>query len=300
MPSSRFSMVTAALAGVLALASASGAWLLAGGIAIVQVVFALGAIRSSGVASARPAAWLGLVVGAGALGWTLVDETSTLTPVAAILGPAVLAAFITQLLRRDGRPRLNAALSLTVVSCVLTVLPVMWLSLRATSEGVHVVGLALLGVGAVGVTEALPISRAVRRVLGVLVASIAAAVLVVAVEGIDDAVPAVSAVVLAAFAGVMAAVAYAIEDRLAGEAGAVPDHVLVTVPERTPATGGGADETATLGDPAAGSPAGSPAGSGEPVTESRVRQEALVPLRIAAPFIAAAPAAYVLGQLLVG
>ncbi|WP_129668420.1 hypothetical protein [Phytoactinopolyspora endophytica] len=298
MPSSPFSLAAAALAGVLALASASDALLLAGGIAIVQVVFALGAIRSSGVASARPAAWLGLAVGIGVLAWVLYDDTSDLTPVAAVLGPAMLAAFVIQLLRRDGRARLNAALSLVVAACVLSVLPVMWLSLRATPEGVHVVGLALLGVGAVGLAEALPISRAIRRVLGVLLASTSAAVLVVAVESIDEAVPAVSAVVLSAFAGVMAAVAFAIEDRLAGDASPVRESVLVPMVNRTSSVEAG-DTSAGLAQDVE-SPVDTESGTEARVgTEPRVGQESLVPLRIAAPFVAAAPAAYVLGQLLV-
>lgn len=293
MPSSRFSLIAAALAGVLALASAAGASLVAGGIAVVQVVFALGVIRSSELRAARPAAWLALVAGLGTLLWIERAGTPDLAPMGVVLGPAVLAAFVIQLVRRDGRPGLNRALGLVVTACVLTTLPVAWLALRATAEGEYVVGLALLGVGIVALTEALPISRAVRRVLGVVVACTAAAVLVVVVESVGQAVPAVSAVVVAAFSGVMAAVAAAIADRLAGEISPAEAPVLVTVPDHSPASPG--DTTALDSETGV-------------LAQQRTLQQlpvggamaAIAPLRIAAPFVAAAPAAYVLGRLLVG
>jgi hypothetical protein len=295
VPSARYSFIAAVLAGVLALASASSALLMTGGIAVVQVVFAMGVVRASTMRSARPAAWLALAGGLGTLIWVELNGTPELAPMAVILGPTVLVAFVAQLLRRDGRPGLNAALALVVTACVLTALPVAWLALLLTPDGAPIVGLALLGVAAVALAEVLPISRAVRRVLGVLVASTAAAVLVVVAEPVGDAVPAVSAVVLAAFAGVMAAVTFAIADRLAGEVGSEAPPVLVAVPEEvtvpdlTPSTYGGAEAR----EPEAP----------EQLAASKRGTDALsliVPLRIAGPFVAAAPTAYVLGRLLVG
>ncbi|WP_166355835.1 hypothetical protein [Phytoactinopolyspora limicola] len=297
MPSARYSVIAAALAGVLALASASSVQLMAGGLAVVQVVFAMGVIRSSGMHSARPAAWLGLAGGWTVLIWIERSGTPELAPMVIVLGPAVLVAFVVQLLRKDGRPGLNSALALVVTSCVLTALPAAWLAVRATSEGAQIVGLALLGVGLAALAEVLPISRAVRRVLGVLLAAVGAAVMGVLVDSVGDAVLPVSGVVIAAFAGVMAAVTFAIADRLAGEAGPVDEPVLVAVPEDVtvpdlPAVGHGGETTA---EPEAQVGAYSPAAA-----PARVVAASIVPLRIAAPFVAAAPTAYVLGRLLVG
>lgn len=291
MPSSQLSLVAAALAGVLALASAAGESLMAGGIAVVQIVFALGVIRSSELRSARPAAWLALVAGLAVLLWIERAGTPDLTPMGVILGPTVLVAFIVQLARRDGRPSLNRALALVVTACVLTALPAAWLALRATGEGEYVVGLALLGVAAVAASEALPISRALRRVLGVLVASTGAAVLVVAIGSVDNAVPAVSAVVISAFCGVMAAVAFAVADRLAGEITQAEVPVLITVAEDSSVGG-----DATLRE---WETAGAREGADQQASV-RGGMASIAPLRIAAPFVAAAPAAYVLGRLLVG
>ncbi|NED94966.1 hypothetical protein G1H11_06530 [Phytoactinopolyspora alkaliphila] len=295
MPSARLPLAAAALAAVLGLASTSGSVLLAVGIAIVQIVFALGVVGSSDLSSARAAGWLGLTAGIGALVWIELSGTADLTPMAGVLGPTVLAAFVIQLLRRDGRSGLNTALSLVVTACVLIVMPVLWLSLHTTPEGTHTVTLALLGVGTVALAEALPISRAVRRVVGVLVASTGAAVLVSLVNTLGEAVPAVSAVVIAAFAGVMSAVAFAVADRLAGESG-------LGLPVASPNDddlSGAADAEPGLTASGAGGVA-APA-TNVPVTAAATNAPAsIAPLRVVGPFVAAAPAAYVLGQLLVG
>ncbi|NDL58410.1 hypothetical protein [Phytoactinopolyspora mesophila] len=295
MPSARYSFIAALLAGVLTLASASSTALMAGGIALIQVVFAMGVVRASNMRSARPAAWLALAGGLGTLIWVEFNGTPELAPMAVVLGPTVLVAFVVQLLRRDGRPGLNSALALVVTSCVLATLPVAWLALRLTPDGTAVVALALLGVAAAALAEVLPISRAIRRVLGVLLASIAAAVLVVVVGPVGDAVPAVSAVVISAFAGVMAAVTSAIADRLAGEVSAGEAPALVSVPEEV-----------TVPDLA--SAQGGEASSIDVEAPERATVEpravaalsVIVPLRVAGPFVAAAPTAYVLGRLLVG
>lgn len=291
MPSSRISLATAALAGILALASATGGVLFAAGLTVVLIVFALGAVRSSALPSARPAAWLSLATGVGALVWLERDGTPDVTPVLAVLGPAVLVAILIQLLRRDGRPGLNRALGLLVSACVMAALATVWLAAYATVGGTYTVGLGLLGVGTVALAEALPVSRAVRRVLGVLAASTCSALLVVAVESVEAAVPAVSAVVIASFTGVLAAVSYAAADRLAGETSSVESSVVSTeqqAPERAMVPAGPRQDAAA---DAIHEPRRQPSGP--------VGAAAITPLRVAAPFVAAAPAVFVLGQLLV-
>ncbi|WP_092625164.1 hypothetical protein [Jiangella sp. DSM 45060] len=280
MPSVHASLAVAALAGVLALASASGSSLLAGGLALVILIFTLGGVAAARAGAARWSAGIALAAGLGALGWTWTEGGSDLTPMAAVLGPTLVASIVVQLLRRDGRAGLTTSLALSVTACVLAVLPVAWLALRESGDGEYPVGLALLGVGAVGLAESLPVSRAVRRLIGVLLAALGAGALVLTTDWVGDAVPAVSAVVVATFAGLLAAVAFAAVDRLADEFTPQPQPVAVQVGAAAPAetgTGDGAEVAAV------------PRGAG-----------AFLPLRVSLPFIAAAPVAYVLGRIFVG
>lgn len=289
VPSVQASLAVAALAGVLALASASGSTLLAGGVALVVLIFTLGAVAAARVHSARWSAVVALLAAGGALGWTWAEGTSDLTPIAALLGPTLVLSIVVQLLRRDGRSGLTTSLAVAVTASVLAVLPVTWLALRESSDGQHPVGLALLGVGAVGLTESLPVSRAVRRLIGVLVAALGGGALALTADGVTDAVPAVSAVVVATFAGLMAAVAFAAVDRLSDEY--TPHPVAVAVPVGAPA-----------GTEAAATSATTEIGTGDGAEAAAVPRGAgaFLPLRVSLPFIAAAPAAYVLGRIFVG
>ncbi|RIQ34111.1 hypothetical protein DY240_04105 [Jiangella rhizosphaerae] len=264
---------------MLALASASGSTLLAGGLALVILIFTLGGVAAARAGAARWSAGIALVAGLGALAWTWAEGGSDLTPMAAVLGPTLVASIVVQLLRRDGRSGLTTSLAVAVTACVLAVLPVAWLALRESGDGEYPVGLALLGVGAVGLAEALPMSRAVRRLIGVLLAALGAGALVLTTDWVGDAVPAVSAVVVATFAGLLAAVAFAAVDRLADEFTPQPEPVAVRVggaPAAEAGTGDGAEVAAV------------PRGAA-----------AFLPLRVSLPFVAAAPVAYVLGRIFV-
>ncbi|WP_157552638.1 hypothetical protein [Jiangella gansuensis] len=286
MPSLQASLAVAALSGVLALASASGSTLLAGGVALVVLIFTLGAVSAARVPAARWSAAVAVAAAGGALAWTWADETSDLTPIAALLAPTLLVSIVVQLLRQDGRARLTASLAYSVTACVLAVLPVCWLALHASPDGHYAVALALLGVGAVGLTEVVPISRAVRRLIGVLVAAVGTGVLVLTTGWVSEAVPAVSAVVVATFAGLMAAVSFAAVDRLAEEFRPQPVPVSVSVGEPAGADDGSSDPgDGVAADPGAALPRGA---------------AAFLPLRVSLPFVAAAPAAYVLGRIFVG
>ncbi|SDU11239.1 hypothetical protein SAMN04488563_0138 [Jiangella alkaliphila] len=283
VPSVHASLAVAALAGVLALASASGSTLLAGGLALVIVIFTLGGVAAARAGAARWSAGIALMAGLGALGWTWSEGSSDLTPMAALLGPTLVASIVVQLLRRDGRAGLTTSLALSVTACVLAVLPVALLALRESHDGEYPVGLALLGVGAVGLAESLPMSRAVGRLVGVLLAALGAGALVLTTDWVSEAVPAVSAVVVATFAGLLAAVAFAAVDRLADEFTPQPAPVAVRVG----------------GDPAAGPGAEAGPGAGaEPAPLPR-GASAFLPLRVSLPFVAAAPVAYVLGRIFV-
>ncbi len=308
--------------------------MLAGGVALLIVFFALGAVRAAGFPSAGWSAVLALATGAGALTWTYLERTSDLTPIGALLGPTVVLSIAVQLWRRDGRAELTSSLTISVAACVLAVLPVTWVALRESSDGIYSVGFALLGVGAVALADVLPVSRALRRVVGVLVAAVAAGVLVMTVERIGDAVPPVSAVVVAAFAGVIGAIGFAAVDRIADEAGHASARASERAPEQAPERGPERATSPHAGDHrpvsnrvgrraadrarsgAVSSPDPKPdegkAPSGEDAEQTAEPTEyirtmhrargmaALLPLRVTLPFIGAGPAAFVLGRIFIG
>ena len=319
MPSVPAALTVAVLAAVLALASAAGSLALVGGVALVIVFFALGAVGTSGIPSARWMAGLALASGGGALAWTHLENSADLAPMAAVLGPSLVLSIVVQLWRRDGRVGLTSSLAVSVAACVAALLPVCWIALRESGDGIYSVGLALLGIGAVGLVEAFPVSRGARRVVGVLLGAVAAGAVVMTVERIGEAVPPVSAVVVSAFAGLMAAIAFAAVDRLAD------DSVAVTVSRRA----GSRDDHEPVGQRAAhrlGGSATGPAGEVRPVERVAAPTEvapaeivpdepadaaegasagargagALLATRVTLPFVAAAPAAFVLGRIFVG
>lgn len=263
------SLLAAGLVGVLALASAAGGQLLAAGILIVQFVFTMGSVRLAPVPEAGRSAWLALVVGAAAAGWVAVAGIPELSPLAKVLGPAFLLAIVIQLSRGDGRSRLNSSLSLTIAGCVLAALPAAWIGLRFADGGAYAVGLGLLGVGAAVLAEMLGTSVTLRRLLGVLMAGVAAVGLVVLIEDLAAEVPPVSAVVMAVFGAVLAVAALAGVDRLVGEP--------------MPNTGDQSQAVANAD-----------------VIAKRAVTASVAPLRATLPIITAAPVVYVLGRILVG
>lgn len=316
MPSVHAALTVAVLAGVLALASTAGSTALVGAVALVIVFFAVGAVATTGTTSARWMAALALASGGGALAWTYAERSADLAPMAAVLGPSLVLAIIVQLWRRDGRVGLTSSLAVSVASCVAAVLPVCWVALRESADGVYSVGLALLGVGAVGLVEAIPVSRGARRVVGVLLGAVAAGAVVMTVERIGEAVPPVSAVVVTAFSGLMAAIAFAAVDRLADDAvaasrrvGARSEHERVgqRAAHRIGGSGVGAEsaarsaESAGMAEPdsmsePAGEPDDAPVGAPAGVRGAG----ALLAMRVTLPFVASAPAAFVLGRIFVG
>lgn len=262
------SLLAAALVGALAVASAVGGPPLAAGVLIVQAVFTMGVVRLAPVPASGRSAWLALLVGAVVVGWIAWDGIPELSPLAKVLGPAFVVAVLVQMSRQDGRNRLNASLSLAVAACVLTALPAAWVGLRFADGGAYAVGFGLLGVGVAVLAEALGAAVTVRRLLAVLVAGVVAAGLVVALGDMAAEVPAVSAVVIAAFGALLAVAALVAVDRI------------------------NVDPVRTNGQPLAV--------GGSELTAERAVAASQVPLRLTLPIIAAAPVVYVLGRILVG
>jgi hypothetical protein len=259
-------LLAAGLAGVLVLAALVGTPLLAAGVAVVVVVLTMGAVRPAEVPGAGRAAALALVVGLTGLVALVVGDGGDVGSLTALLGPAVVAAIVLQIARRDGRPRLTASLTLAVTACALALLPAMWVALRESVDGRASVLVGLTGLGVATLVEGVPGSRGLVRTLAVLAAGASGAMLSFAVLAVRDAAPPLNAVVLATFAAVATTAANAAVDRIAAEA-----QVLVgrEAPPR-------------------------------PYVEPGAFLAAVLPLRLSLPFVVAAPVTYVLGRILVG
>jgi hypothetical protein len=223
------SVLAAALVAVLALAAAVGRPLLGAGVAVVQVVFTLGGVRPAPVPAARAGAWLALVVSVGGSVWMAVVDLNGVWPVAVLLALAFVAAITIQLSRHNGRPDVTMSLSMTVTACALALLPVAWLALRMAESGTLAVLLGLLGVGVAGLAELLPMPAAARRSIAILLAGAVAAGLMIVAGGVA-AEPAVTGMIVTAFAAVSAVLAIAAVDRVAAEAG--DSTVIVLTPLR--------------------------------------------------------------------
>lgn len=97
----------------------------------------------------------GVVVGLGGLGGlaavTLTDGDPYLRELPAVLAVAVLAAFVHELVRRDGRERLVESVAGTVAGVVLAATAGGWVAIGRTDEGATVilVGAVALAVGSV-------------------------------------------------------------------------------------------------------------------------------------------------------
>jgi hypothetical protein len=259
-------LLAAGFAGLLVLASAAGPWALFVGVLVAMAVLLVGAARVVSVPLAGPATALALAAGALAAVLAVLDpDAPDLGVLAPVLGMALLAAIALQLGRRRGRDQLTGSLTFTVTATVLAGLLVTWVVLRSAPHGVVSVGVGLAGVGVVALAEALPGSRPIWRLVGIIGAAAAGAALA-SLEVVRDAAPPVNVMVLAALTALLAATGCAVVDRVEQEAGATPGR-------RARHASGSA-------------PLGLDTG--------------VVALRTALPLAIAAPAAYVLGRILVG
>jgi hypothetical protein len=251
---------------VLALGSAVGGPVFAAGIALVQVIFVVGAIRRAAVPGTASAWWIALLVGLTATTWLAVEGLPGLTPIARVLAVGFLVALFAQLWRRDGRPLLATSLSFAVAAFMLASLPAAFVALRNADSGAYSVGLGLLGIGLVFLADAVAGSSVVGRTIAILVAGAIAAGLVLTLDLSSD-VPAVGAVAVACFGALMAVVGLAACDRV------VEEPSLGSSPAPVSATG---------------------------VVLEQVGSEIRSPLRLSLPFVAAAPVIYLLGRIVIG
>ena len=98
------------------------------------------------------------------------DDARPSAPLAAVLALTLLAAFVVQLLRRDGRERLTASLTATGTAATMVVLGSLWLALDTVRRGDTVLLVAVLALAAVVLADLLPLPGWLRRTAGAVAA----------------------------------------------------------------------------------------------------------------------------------
>jgi len=167
-------LLAAVLAGLLALAAQTGP------VAVTAATVGAQLLLATGIASAgRPkgsgvATWL-VVAGAGVAGAAVIEtaavvDLGTLAPVAT---GGVLACFVLELVRRDGRAGLVGSLSASVTGVVLAVLTASWPVTALLRNGDTLVTVGAVGIGVCALAWAVPGPRGVLAPVGVVAATAA-------------------------------------------------------------------------------------------------------------------------------
>lgn len=158
MQASNRAVTSAVLATLVAVAGVVGDLSVAGhtGLVLAILLVALGVIFALGwpLVAGLPARWhaSGVIALGGAAAVAAVwlsNEQAMLNQVPAVFAGVVLAAFIAELLRRDGRDRLVESVAGTVAGALVPVCSVGWLAAERTVAGdaVVVAGAVALAVG---------------------------------------------------------------------------------------------------------------------------------------------------------
>ena len=150
--------VAAGLAAVLGIAAAGPVGVLVAAIGLLQLLVAARWFAALGVsAAARGGAFVGAAAAIGAdLAVALRDERHPLAPVTAVLGLAMLAAMLHQLVRRDGRDHLTDSLTATVSLAVVGSLGACYLGAASSRDGTAFVVAGVAGAALAVVAAALP------------------------------------------------------------------------------------------------------------------------------------------------
>jgi hypothetical protein len=165
--------VAAALAAAVALAAPAPAAVLLVAVALAQGLLVSRWCTALGVPGHVGAA---VLAGVAALSADVLvvarDETRPLAPAAAVLGVALPAALLHQLVRRDGRPRVVGSLVATTSLAAVAVLGTGHLGAQLSRGGAALVVVAVVAAGAVTVLHAvaLPMPAAARLAVGPAVA----------------------------------------------------------------------------------------------------------------------------------
>jgi hypothetical protein len=154
-------LLASALAGVLVAGTVGGRYALAGAVALAQLVLVLGIARGSNIPGSRISAAVALVAGVATVGLIATQpeappDPDTLLPLVGTAGLGFVAMIVVQLLRRDGRERLTASLTLGVTTLLLATVGATWLGLWGEDIGTALLLLALAGTATAAAIAAFP------------------------------------------------------------------------------------------------------------------------------------------------
>lgn len=195
-------LLTAAAAGLLAVAARAGHYPFALAVLFLQVGLAVGWFRLAPVPSPRGSLALTLAAAVAADALLLAQGRAiTVGPLAVVLAFAFIGAIIHELARRGDRHYLTASLAATITGCALVVLAATALAERAAPGGESVVVTSAAAVAAGSIIAAPPFPPLIKVLAGA-VAGLAAGGVVGG--GLDD-LGAGRGIVLGTAAGILVA-----------------------------------------------------------------------------------------------
>jgi hypothetical protein len=169
--------LTAALAGVLALAGYAGSVVLLLAVAMVQGLLVAGWYRCVDVPGATGGMLLaGAASGAADLLLLLRDDPRPLAPATGVLGLAMVGTLLHQLVRRPERDRVTASLTATATLTAFAVLTGLFISAEQTRGGASLVAVVAVTAVAGRVVDLLPsLPSSVRAPAGVVLGGVVGA-----------------------------------------------------------------------------------------------------------------------------
>ncbi len=220
-------VLTAAVAAVVALCAVAGQVAM---IAVAGVLVLVVAVGWPGLVSAPAPRGAGVVVGLGGLGGlaaaALTDDDPYLRDVPSVLAVAVLAAFVHELVRRDGRERLVESVAGSISGLMAAATAAGWVAAIRTDAGTAVVVTGAAALAVASAVSAAPtagwLGAALTVVAGVAVGTGAAA----AIPDVDP----VPGTLIGLAVGVLAATVRRLLDRLPSLRGRLPAVAAAVVP----------------------------------------------------------------------
>jgi hypothetical protein len=172
-------LLTATMAGLIALASMLGSYALAAAVLVLQVVCAFGWFRLAPVPAVRGSLTISIGAGLAADVLLLLDRThkvdsASVGPLAGVLGAAFVATFGFEVIRRDRLEYLVASITSTTTGTTLTVLAAGLLAERVAPGGRIVLITSMAAVAGATFLAALPGPTLIRVFFGTVAGGAAA------------------------------------------------------------------------------------------------------------------------------
>lgn len=163
-------VVSAAAAAGIGIAAFGDRPLLIGTVAGVCALFSIGWPSLLGLPAQRGAVVVLLLTSAAAV--TVVEVTDDVAWAALVLAGSVLAAFIHELARRDGRPRLVESVAGTVAGSVVVVAGVGWLAMGTGGSQVALVLTGSVTLAAAAAITAIPLGSPYSAITTIVVTAL--------------------------------------------------------------------------------------------------------------------------------